>query len=91
MPLVEWQRPSEEALALRALARRISATNKIKAQVKNQLGALMVTQETPEVILTQTKSLIGALEEQIASFRINALNIVDRNKELREGYVVINC
>lgn len=31
MPLIEWRRPSEEALALRALARRISATNKIKA------------------------------------------------------------
>lgn len=89
MPLVEWQRPSEEALALRALARRISATNKIKAQVKNQLGALMVTQETPEVILAQTKSLIGTLEEQIASFRINALNIVNRNRELREVFALI--
>lgn len=89
MPLVQWQRPSEEALALRALARRISATNKIKAQVKNQLGALMVTQETPEVILKQTKNLIGTLEEQIASFRINALNIVNRNRELREIFALI--
>lgn len=89
MPLVAWQRPSEEALALRALARRISATNKIKAQVKNQLGALMLTQETPEVILTQTKSLIGTLEEQIASFRSNALNIIDGNKELREVFALI--
>ena len=89
MPLVAWQRPSEEALALRALARRISATNKIKAQVKNQLGALMVTQETPEVILTQTKSLIGTLEEQIASFRINALSIINRNQELREIFALI--
>lgn len=89
MPLVAWQRPSEEALALRALARRISATNKIKAQVKNQLGALMVTQETPEVILTQTKSLIGTLEEQIASFRASALNIIGRSKELREVFALI--
>lgn len=89
MPLVEWQRPSEEALALRALARRISATSKIKAQVKNQLGALMVTQETPEVILTQTRSLIGTLEEQIASFRTNALNIIGEDKELREVFALI--
>ena len=89
MPLVQWQRPSEEALALRALARRISATNKIKAQVKNQLGALMVTQETPEVILTQTRSLIGTLEEQIASFRINALSIINRDQELREIFALI--
>jgi transposase len=89
MPLVKWQRPSEEALALRALARRISATSKIKAQVKNQMGALMVTQETPEVVLIQTKNLIGVLEEQIASFRTSALNIIDRNKELREVLALI--
>lgn len=89
MPLVEWRRPSEKALALRALARRISATNKIKAQLKNQLGALILTQETPEVILTQTRSLIGTLEEQIASFRASALDIIKSNKELCEVLVLI--
>lgn len=89
MPIVEWQRPSEEALALRALARRISATNKIKAQVKNQLSALLATQETPEVILTYTQSLIDTLEEQIASLRSSALNILIRNQELQEIYTLI--
>lgn len=89
MVIVEWRRPSGAALALRALARRISATNKIKAQLKNQLGALMVTQETPEVILTQTKSLIGTLEEQIAGFRASALDIIRDNIELRDVFALI--
>lgn len=89
MPLVEWRRPSEEALALRALARRISATNKIKAQLKNQLGALMLTQETPKVILTQTQSLIGTLEKQIASFRASALDIINSNQALCEVLALI--
>lgn len=88
MSIVKWQRPSEEALALRALARRISATNKIKAQVKNQLGALRVTQETPEVILTQTQSLIDVLEEQIAGFRASALDIINNNRELYDIFAL---
>lgn len=89
MPLVEWQRPSEDALALRALARRISATNKIKAQVKNQLSSLLVTQETPDIVVTQTQALINTLENQIAVFRSHALEILHKSEEMQKSYALI--
>lgn len=89
MPFVEWHRPSEEALTLRALARRIAATNKIKAQVKNQLSALLATQETPEVILMHTQSLIDTLDAQIDSYRSSAIKILNKNQALQELYTLI--
>ena len=89
MPFVEWRRPSEEALTLRALARRIAATNKIKAQVKNQLSALLATQETPEVILMHTQSLIDTLDAQIDSYRSSAIKILNKNQALQELYTLI--
>lgn len=89
MPLVEWQRPDEDALALRTLARRISATNKIKAQVKNQLSSLLATQETPDIVVTQTQDLINTLENQIVVFRHRALEILHKNEKMQKSYALI--
>lgn len=55
-------RPSEEALSLRALARRISAIGKTKAQLKNQLYSLTATEETPDIVITQTITLIVSVK-----------------------------
>ncbi len=89
MPLVEWQRPDEDALTLRALARRISATNKIKAQVKNQLSSLLATQGTPDIVVTQTQDLINTLENQIVVFRCRALEILHKDEEMQKSYALI--
>jgi len=89
MEFVSWVRPSEEALCLRALARRISAIGKMKAQLKNQLYSLTATEETPDIVITQTKTLIETLEEQINSFRSSALEIINKNDEIQKKYTLI--
>jgi transposase len=47
MDFVAWNRPSNEKLALRSLARRINALTGQKAAAKNHLHSLTSTQETP--------------------------------------------
>lgn len=89
MEFVPWVRPSEEALSLRALARRISAIGKMKAQLKNQLYSLTATEETPDIVITQTKTLIETLEEQINSFRSSALEIINKNDEIQKKHTLI--
>lgn len=89
MPFVEWQRPGEESLEIRALARRIAATNKIKVQVKNQLHSLGFLQETPEIVMAQTKELIKMLDEQVEKYRKRALEIIQQSTMLNQSYKFI--
>ena len=89
MPFVAWVRPGEESLEIRALARRIAATNKIKTQVKNQLHALDFIRETPTIVMTQTKELITMLDEQVEKYRESALGIIQRSALLKSSYTFI--
>ena len=51
MPFEPWQRPDEQALAVRACARRIEALRHNRTQAKNQLHALSQSSSTPPVVL----------------------------------------
>jgi transposase len=51
MDFVPWTRPSREALALRAFARRIDALTHERAAAKNQLHTLGACKDTPKAVL----------------------------------------
>jgi len=51
MPFVPWQCPDDQALAIRACARRIAALTKLRTQTKNQLHATQQTAATPDFLL----------------------------------------
>ncbi|MGZ4994608.1 MAG: IS110 family transposase, partial [Methylobacter sp.] len=57
MPFEAWQRPVDEIIALRAMARTIAALTKLKTQTKNQLHALKATEETPVLVIEYTEEL----------------------------------
>ncbi|MEQ1559940.1 MAG: transposase [Methyloglobulus sp.] len=59
MPFVAWQRPADESIGLRAIARRIAALTKLKTQTKNQLHALKATGDTPIFVVEHTMVLPG--------------------------------
>lgn len=65
MPFQPWKRPSDEALTLRALARRISTLTQDKAAAKNQLHALTATASTPQAVLRDALLSIAQLEKRI--------------------------
>ncbi len=86
MPFVTWDRPADENIIIRAIARRIAALNKIKAQTKNQYHALNATQETPDLVIEHTEELITLLEKQIETLRGSALEVIQNHNELSEAY-----
>lgn len=86
MEFVQWARPSDDALKLRALARRIAAIGKMKVQLKNQLYSLTATEETPDVVISQTRDLIETLEGQIHTFRNTALEIIHENEDIQKKF-----
>ena len=73
MPFVSWQRPTDEALTLRAISRRIATLTRMKTQNKNQLHALAATAETPAFIIQPARELVEVLDRQIQALRDSAL------------------
>lgn len=89
MPFEAWERPSDEAITLKAISRRTAALTKLKAQTKNQLHALMSTKETPKIVLKQIKALIKILEKQIDAHRDAGLKLICEHAHLKDAFTLI--
>jgi transposase len=79
----------DENIALRALGRRIAALNKLKTQAKNQLHALTATQDTQDIVVSQTEELIEVLEKQIKAHRDSALALIRQHEVLARALLLI--
>ena len=89
MPFEAWERPSDEAITLKAISRRIAALTKLKVQTKNQLHALTSTKETPKIVVEHIEELIEMLEKQIASHRDAGLELIQRHSHLEAPFALI--
>ncbi len=89
MTFKAWKRPRDEYITLKAIARRIAALTKLKAQTKNQLHALISTEETPQIVIDQTKELIKLLEQQIKAHRDAGLKLIQQHGELEKAFQLI--
>lgn len=89
MPFEAWQRPADENISLRAIARRIATLNKLKTQTKNQLHALKATEDTPVFVIEHTEALIAVLEKQIESHRKSALELIQQHEKLKVALALI--
>ncbi|NOQ16674.1 MAG: IS110 family transposase [Methyloprofundus sp.] len=89
MPFVAWNRPADECISLRAISRRIAALSKQKTQSKNQLHALVSTQETPQLVIQQTEELIDVLDLQMISLREAARELIQQYEALEQAYTLI--
>jgi len=86
MAFEPWQRPSDEKITLRVIARRINALTKQRTQAKNQLHALQATTDTPDVVMEQVEQLIEFLDQQIQLLRASALTTIAGSIELTEAF-----
>lgn len=89
MPFEVWKRPSDEVITLRVFARRIAALNKLKAQNKNQLHALISTVETPQSVIDQVKELIKVLEKQRDTLRHDAVQLIKQHGVLLNAFILV--
>ncbi len=89
MPFEAWERPAKEKITLRAFSRRIAGLNKMKAQAKNQLHALISTDETPDLVIQQINELIEILAHQIETQRKAAVELIKAHAELKESFLIV--
>lgn len=89
MDFVEWQPPASDLLALRLCGRWLTASNKELTRLKNQLHAFEITQTTPDFIRESAKKRIATLEDEIVALEIQAIEIIDKNKDLQAKYLLL--
>ena len=89
MPFQAWARPATEALALRALARRINTLTKDKAAAKNQQHALTFSPETPKAVLRDLKLSITQLEKRIACLATQAKTFILAHPTLARPFALL--
>ncbi len=83
MEFVEWKRPSNEYITVRAYARRLSKLTEMKAQNKNQLHALEASTEYGEkAIISSVKKMIRVIEKEIETLKASAILFVQSTPEL---------
>jgi transposase len=89
MPFQPWVRPSNAALGLRALSRRINALTRQKAATKNQLHAAAFSPETPEEVITDLQLAISQLEERIADLTAKARRFIKQHPDLQQRFALL--
>lgn len=86
MPFEPWQPPSEDALAVRTLARRISAIVEVSTAEKNRLHAAEFSGEAGKVIRRDIEQNLRQLKRRIDTLTRAAMAVVRRDAELRRKY-----
>lgn len=84
MPFVVWQPPRAEALALRAMARRLCALTAQRTQAKNHWHAATASTHTPAVVVEDIELSIGQLDAQIERLRGAALELIAQDASLSQ-------
>ncbi len=87
MPFEAWQPPSDNALALRTIARRIAAMKRDAAAEKNRLHAAeYLDGQAGRVIRRDIEVNLGHLERRIGFLTDHALAVIKNDEELKRLY-----
>jgi transposase len=76
MPFAQWQRPSDNTLALWAVSRRLEALTKQRAAEKNRLHAATVATALPQLVRKSVLRMLRAIEREIQALRQHALRLI---------------
>ena len=79
-----WQAPDEQALIIRASARRLNELTAQKARAKNQLHALQATDLTPQIVIDSVIQTISNLEVQIESLTQQVTDLINNNEKIHQ-------
>lgn len=82
MPFVAWEKPRDELLSLRVIARRLSALTSQRTQAKNQRHAAKASQRTPAIVIEDIELSIRQLETQIRRLHQAALDLMADDEQL---------
>lgn len=89
MPFVAWEKPRDELLSLRVIARRLSALTSQRTQAKNQRHAAKASQRTPAIVIEDIELSIRQLETQIRRLHQAALNLMADDEQLSQTLALL--
>lgn len=89
MPFQSWVRPSDAAMTLRILSRRIHALTDQKTVAKNQLHALSFITTTPKAVRHDLTLAILQLEKRLKTLTTATLAMIDAHAELRQAFALL--
>ncbi|HEY1251114.1 MAG TPA: IS110 family transposase [Thermoanaerobaculia bacterium] len=86
MPFQRWVRPSQAALELRTIARRIDSLQRICASEKNRRHAAAATRSTSRCVARSFERVIRMLETQVRELLQRALALIQSEPALQTRY-----
>jgi transposase len=89
MPFQKWTRPTENALALWATARRLEALTKQRAAEKNRQHAAGVSQAMPRGVQRSIARTLRFLQREIQQLREEAKQCIAADAQLQRRYQLL--
>jgi len=86
MPFEPWQRPSLNALALRAISRHIEALGVERTRAANRLHAAQGSMVAPRCVVEDLKRSLTGMERRILKLRLEAREVIDGDERLRDKF-----
>lgn len=86
MDFVEWERPSDLTLALRAYARQLARLTCQRTAAKNQKHSLDATDSTPRAVAQNQKRLIKFYKKEISNLESKALELIKSDAEIKQRF-----
>lgn len=84
-----WEKPSDNALELRQLARSIDSFTKAKARSKNQLHALKSSKSSLNILLETIGNEVEFYESTITKLKQVALSMIESDDRLHQWYSLL--
>jgi transposase len=86
MPFTRWQKPSEAAMELRGISRRIKTLTDACTAEKNRLHAACASKTTPAVVRRDIQNSITHHQKSIHRLTAEALKLIIREPELKKTF-----
>lgn len=86
MPFVEWERPSDNYLALRSIARRLCQIKSMRRQSKCQLHAASSSEHTVVEVLDSINNMIVFYDREIKLLEGRALMVLKQDSEMKRCF-----
>ena len=86
MPFRPYTAPSERALGLRTIARRICAINKQVTRERNRLHAAGRTRTTPEAVVVDLQATLSHYDQSIESLTDEAMRLIQMDPRLAHEF-----
>lgn len=89
MPFTAWQRPADEAVTLRAVARQLAALRKTRTSERNRLHAMRQSALTPAVVIESVEQSIAQCDTQIDALRAWARAHIQDHRALHGAFELL--